>query len=509
MSDESRLPGVSAELLARLRAQLRQQELSEDSASLLAKLEKSELLSPDFPRRSGMSHAQVAADNTAYRRAAAAGTPALLSIDARHVIERLGKFRHEPAVPLLIRLWSHCPIQEVWMAAGAALLAIGTPEALAALSAGLDEYDPDNRITTFAVRAIFRTNPAGAYDRLIGYFDPQRLAAPGGKAVPFIVIKTLGPTGEDRNRVLTWVDPDAPQWFRADPRWLELCIAFRRDNKQLRDIAAHVIDHVDPAELAAAVARVKAVQGKRGGTPRRAPVGDLVTRYRRGEHVEVWQALRRFKRIDGALREEALSVAVETMRRVARCCDLAAERLSAAGWVALSGQLRSAPEPDLPQLLAALEKAAGAPVPPSLLAFWQVVGGVDFVWDYRQRQAAPALGLDIDLIGMDPLAVDAAGAPCAMWLDNRSPGDLDAPSRLWLAPDSLHKANTSGGDPYSIYLPFRGADPPFDGEPHDLPFVDYLRLALRWGGFPGLEEHAGSASVQSFVSHMTADFEPF
>ena len=481
------------------------------SGELLAELEKSELLLPDFPRRSGMSHAQVAANAAAYRRAAAdadSRTPTVPGIYARHAIDALAKARHEPAVPLLIRLWSNCPIQGVWIAAGKALLAIGTPEALAALSMHLDEYDPDGRATQIAVRAIFRADPAGAYDRLIGYFDPQRLAAPGGKAVPFRVIKTLGPIGTDSKGAKEWVDPNAPQWFRADPRWLHLCVALRRD-KQLRDIIAHVLDYVDPAELAAAVAVVTAAEGKRAGAARRAAVGDLVTRYRRGEHVEVWQALRRFKAVDGALREEALAVAVETMRRVARCCDLAAERLSAEGWVALSGRLRSPPESDLPKLLAALEQASGSPVPPSLRAFWQVVGAVDFVWDYEQAQAAPALGLDVDLTDMDPLAVDAAGAPCAMWLDQRSPRDLHTPSPLWLAPDYLRKVNTSGGDPYSIYLPFRGADPPFDGEPHHLPFVDYLRLALRWGGFPGMERHASSTAVQRFVSRMTADFEPF
>ena len=482
------------------------------SHEAMAELEKSELLSADFPRRCSMSHAQVATDAAAYRRAAADAavrSPTLPGIFGRHAIEALRKARHEPAVPLLIRLWSNCPIKDVWMAAGAALLAIGTPEALAALGTHLDEHDPDGRITQFAVRAIFHADPAGAYDRLIGYFDPQRLAAPGGGSVPFYVIKTFGPTGTDsKGAPVRWVDPNAPRWFHADPRWLDLCVKLRRD-KQLRDIIAHVLDHVDPAELAAAVARVKAAEGKRSRAPRRAAVGDLVTRYRRGEHVEVWQTLRRFKAIDGALRAEALAVAVETMRRVARCCDLAAERLSAAGWVPLFGHLRSAPEPDLPKLLAALEQASGSPVAPSLLGFWQVVGAVDFVWDYEQAQAAPALGLDVDLTEMDPLLVGAAGAPCAMWLDARSPGDLDTPSRLCLAPDHLHKVNTSGGDPYGIDLPFRGADPPFEGEPHDLPFVDYLRLALRWGGFPGLEEHAGSAAVQSFVSRMTADFEPF
>ena len=106
---------------------------------LMVELEKSELLSPDFPRRSGMSHAQVASDAAAYHRANAAAAGTLVAgIIARHAIEALAKARHEPAVSLLIRLWSNCPIQEVWVAAGAALLAIGTPEALAALSAGLD-----------------------------------------------------------------------------------------------------------------------------------------------------------------------------------------------------------------------------------------------------------------------------------------------------------------------------------------------------------------------------------
>jgi hypothetical protein len=480
----------------------------------MAELEKSELLSPDFPRRAGMSHAQVAADAPTYRRAnmadADAASAAMVpGIYATRAIEALGKARHEPSVPLLIQLWSNCPIRDVWMSAGAALLAIGTPEALAALGAHLDEYDPDGRITGVAVNAIFRADPPGAYDRLIGYFDALRLGAPGGKAVPFRVIKLLGPIARDSNGGLRWIDPDASRWLSADPRWIDLCVALRRD-KELRDISAHVLDYVDPAELTAAMKRVELAQGKQGRAPARsASKGDLVARYQRGEHVEVWQELRRIKAIDGALREEALAVSVETMRRVARCCDLAAERLAAEGWVALFGHLRAAPEPDLPVLLAALEGAAGSPVPPSLIAFWQVVGAIDFVWDYGQAQAAPNFGLDLDLTQLDPLAIQAAGVAGALWLDERSPGDLDAPSPLWLAPDRLYKANISGGDPYHVELPFHGADPPFRGEPHGLSFVDYLRLALRWGGFPGLEAHSGSAAVKNFVSRMTVDFEPF
>jgi hypothetical protein len=57
-----------------------------------------------------------------------------------------------------------------------------------------------------------------------------------------------------------------------------------------------------------------------------------------------------------------------------------------------------------------------------------------------------------------------------------------------LAPDDLHKDNTSGGDPYGLELPNPSADFLFMYERHDLLFVPYLRLAiLQWGGFPGLE----------------------
>lgn len=478
------------------------------SLEAMAELENSELLSPDCPRRPGLSHAQVARDPAAYRRAVAGAAPPLVaSIQARQAIEALGRSRHQLAVPLLIQFWSTCPARDVWIAAGEALLAIGTPDALAALSAHLDEYDPDGRLTQIAVRAIFHADPARAYDRLAGCFDPERLAAPGGWAAPFRVIKALGPIGADADGALRWVDPGAQEWFRADSRWLDLCVALRRE-RQLRDIIAHVLDYADPAQLAVAVAREQA-RAKPGRPPRRAAAGDLVTRYRQGAHVEVWRELRRFEAVDGAMREEALAVAGETMRRVALCCDLAAERLRAAGWKALFGRLRTPPAPDLSAQLADLERAARSPVPPSLMAFWQVVGGVDFVWDFGQGRAPPVFGLDLPLDEMDPLAVDSASASIAAWIEGRSQGDLDTPSRLWLAPDRLRKTNTGDGDPYGVDLPFRGADPAFDGEPHGLAFVDYLRLALRWGGFPGLAERTGSPAVQSFASRMTANFEPF
>ena len=56
-----------------------------------------------------------------------------------------------------------------------------------------------------------------------------------------------------------------------------------------------------------------------------------------------------------------------------------------------------------------------------------------------------------------------------------------------IAPDDLHKANTSGGDPYQIAVPDLSADGRLLGERHDLFFVKYLRLVFRLGGFPGYD----------------------
>ena len=54
-------------------------------------------------------------------------------------------------------------------------------------------------------------------------------------------------------------------------------------------------------------------------------------------------------------------------------------------------------------------------------------------------------------------------------------------------PDDLHKADTSGGDPYEIAVPDPRADAELLNERHGLFFVDYLRLCFRFGGFPGYE----------------------
>jgi len=43
---------------------------------------------------------------------------------------------------------------------------------------------------------------------------------------------------------------------------------------------------------------------------------------------------------------------------------------------------------------------------------------------------------------------------------------------------------------YTIRLPDAAADARLAGEPREVTFVEYLRIAFRWGGFPGWERES-------------------
>src|SRR5215207_5390741 len=228
---------------------------------------------------------------------------------------------------------------------------------------------------------------------------------------------------------------------------------------------------------------------------------NYLERYRNGEYEQVWNDL---QALGPTVRHEpdysqACEVASETMRRVRRNCERLVSRLRALGYVFGTfpdGSRRSySVEPLLPPSdamrtdCAELVEQAG-PLPLSLLAFWQEVGAVDLV---GMHPAWPD--------GLDPLVVDPPeGALSGLYEEEEG-------FFVGLAPDDLHKDNTSGGDPYGLLLPNPSADFLFMYERHDLLFVPYLRLAiLRWGGFPGLE---GRGIQFEPLESLTAELEIF
>jgi hypothetical protein len=369
-----------------------------------------------------------------------------------------------------------------------------------------------------AALVAFEEDPQEAFDRLAVLFGPGRLATPGGAGVAIAVLGIFCPTGfrigRDGAEVPRWAASAAPTWLYGDPRWIEMCVRFRRD-PQLGRVARWVLRYGDREQVSAALAAARESESTMVARTRSRAVGDLLTRYRKGEHEAVWRELRSHEVIAGDFRDEALAVAAETMARVRRNADVLAERLAARGWHALSGSLRSEPSAQGARVVQRIEHFTGAALPASLRAFWQVVGGIDLVWDHADGEKAPDLLLALDISRMDPLAVAPAERVeyvLEEWRDQRADIDpeLADPFRLDLAPDAVHKATGGGGGPaYAIELPFLGADPPFANEPHNLPFVDYLRLAFRWGGFPRLEKHGDLAEVKSLVADLTKGLEPF
>jgi len=210
----------------------------------------------------------------------------------------------------------------------------------------------------------------------------------------------------------------------------------------------------------------------------------LFERYRAGEHTAVWSELvaRGGSVRSDPLAADALAVAYETMRRVDQNIRTIVSRLVSIGFefTTPGGAPRALAEVHVPpdvrdrQRLQRLEKSAGT-LPLSLRAFYEVVSAVDLIG--RHPTLAPPHGA----VAPDPLviaSIEELLSEVGAWED----ADV-----LMLAPDDLHKANTSGGDPYANAVHDSAADAVLLNERHGLFFVDYLRLCCRFGGFPGYE----------------------
>ncbi len=245
-------------------------------------------------------------------------------------------------------------------------------------------------------------------------------------------------------------------------------------------------------------------------------MASYLDRYRSGEREVVWDELRALgEQIrDEKVLGDALAVARETMSRARKNIERLIVRLDEIGY-----QFRSArsvvlrprknvnpftgeplsttveyyrepmvflpPGPEVDEQIAELERVAG-PLPLSLRAWYEIVGEVNFMGSNPNWPGAR----DRPRVYPDPLvmhSVTGALEDYQTWFKNREHSLLDRfPAfRIW-APDYFTKEQISGAG-YSIWLPNPAADALFEGERHGVPFVDYLRICFRWGGFPGFE----------------------
>jgi len=142
----------------------------------------------------------------------------------------------------------------------------------------------------------------------------------------------------------------------------------------------------------------------------------------------------------------------------------------------------NAPSADIGKQIREVEERLG-PLPLSLRTFWEVVG------DLNLRGNHSSLNKYEGVVG-DPLVVN----PMITF------GMLPTGDRLEISEDACFKARYSGGESYSMALPSPSMDARLWGEPHELMFVDYLRLAFRFGGFPGWD---GKPRPPKEISELT------
>jgi hypothetical protein len=155
--------------------------------------------------------------------------------------------------------------------------------------------------------------------------------------------------------------------------------------------------------------------------------------------------------------------------------------------------------------LGRLENMAGGPLPLSLRAWYEQVGAVSLLGYPETLQ--PELHMDPGT--GDPLMI--ASPDVLLRLMKEEGDEEDSPlwqggkMRLPLAPDRVFKASGGGADPYGMLIPNPCADGIFD-DGNDKTFVNYLRNALAWGGFPGWKSR--KKQTREIVAKLTEGLLP-
>jgi hypothetical protein len=219
-------------------------------------------------------------------------------------------------------------------------------------------------------------------------------------------------------------------------------------------------------------------------------------RYRRGEREQVWHELRQLgDRVrEPGTTEDAQAVCDEMALRARHNIDRITGHLREQGYRFHVNDSEQAPvEPFHAPSDAATEHVSWleerfGPIPMAVSSWVRLVGDVWLVGTHPSW---------VESSGADPLVIEIEGTryPGASmrdffdsefeaWQDWTTEDDEAGGFVLPLAPDRLHKANISGGNPYGVRVPDATAEGLFVGEVA-MPFVAYLNWVFRNGGFPG------------------------
>ena len=242
-------------------------------------------------------------------------------------------------------------------------------------------------------------------------------------------------------------------------------------------------------------------------------------RYQRGFHQEVYDELMALQGHihDPEMYDEVLLVMQTLMRRVRSNIEQIIPRLQTMGYLFHKGGFREnalpekqrsleqaypvfqPPMPETPQRVAVLEQLTGS-LPLSLKCWYEEVGSVNLVGLFPSDERA--YGPVLDPLWINPVEIALQQVTSLTKLDLWEEDPL-----LILAPDGYHKYGYSGAGSYNMALPCTTLDTALLDEPHHTTFVNYLRICLHWGGFPGLEQECRLSSEQ--LTYLTKDLLPF
>jgi len=238
----------------------------------------------------------------------------------------------------------------------------------------------------------------------------------------------------------------------------------------------------------------------------------LLERYVEGEYRLVWAELLSYgaKVRQEPLCSEAHAVARETMSRVAHNVLMLVPRLQVIGYrFAHPDYAFVPPEADIAIRLDTLERLTG-PLPLALRAFCGVVGSVNFTGKHPDWPDEDDFDTARDALVIEPLVNVFDNYVYWQWAgsEGMNEGEEATHFPLPISPDEFAKAEISTGSSYEILVPNPAADAGLTNEWHDTTFLNYLRIAFRWGGFPGFERFPEHLRPNEAIAFLTDGLLP-
>lgn len=178
---------------------------------------------------------------------------------------------------------------------------------------------------------------------------------------------------------------------------------------------------------------------------------------------------------------DALDLARKVMAFARTNVDILLERLHNSGYRFARKSPHVLPRPDCDAMIRELENR-GFHLPIALQAWLMEVGRVDLCGTHPNWARSAYSGILDDGLQHEPWYSD----PLVVDVDLESLLDLETVETVVdIAPDSVTKANISGGGPIHFSTTDRSFDSVMIGQHGSFTFHSYLQHAFSWGGFPG------------------------